>query len=76
MTLSLASVLSGRWLLFLYHEFRKYDSFSVDGLNFRGNVGFPMQTDDVLPSLEEQGVRQLYPQGPNVGMLPCGTLSR
>ncbi|TXG58033.1 hypothetical protein EZV62_015862 [Acer yangbiense] len=25
-------------------------------------------TDDVLPSLEEQGVRQLYPKGPNVGM--------
>ncbi|KAJ0089050.1 hypothetical protein Patl1_32883 [Pistacia atlantica] len=23
-------------------------------------------TDDVLPSLEEQGVRQLYPKGPNV----------
>lgn len=25
------------------------------------------QTDDVLPNLEEQGVRQLYPKGPNVG---------
>ncbi|KAF7128907.1 hypothetical protein RHSIM_Rhsim10G0130900 [Rhododendron simsii] len=24
------------------------------------------QTDDVLPSLEEQGVRQLYPTGPNI----------
>ncbi|XP_062002958.1 uncharacterized protein LOC133720582 isoform X2 [Rosa rugosa] len=24
------------------------------------------QTDDVLPSLEEQGVRQLYPKGPNI----------
>ncbi|KAL6008988.1 hypothetical protein ACLOJK_022215 [Asimina triloba] len=24
-------------------------------------------TDDVLPSLEDQGVRQLYPKGPNVG---------
>lgn len=24
-------------------------------------------TDDVLPNLEEQGVRQLYPKGPNVG---------
>ncbi|KAL3625278.1 Mediator of RNA polymerase II transcription subunit 7a [Castilleja foliolosa] len=23
-------------------------------------------TDDVLPGLEEQGVRQLYPQGPNI----------
>ncbi|KAK3446883.1 hypothetical protein EUGRSUZ_A02508 [Eucalyptus grandis] len=23
-------------------------------------------TDDVLPSLEEQGVRQLYPKGPNI----------
>ncbi|CAK9322931.1 unnamed protein product [Citrullus colocynthis] len=23
-------------------------------------------TDDVLPSLEEQGVRQLYPRGPNI----------
>ncbi|EXB29325.1 Putative mediator of RNA polymerase II transcription subunit 7 [Morus notabilis] len=23
-------------------------------------------TDDVLPSMEEQGVRQLYPKGPNV----------
>lgn len=29
---------------------------------------FPfVQTDDVLPNLEEQGVRQLYPKGPNVG---------
>ncbi|KAF6149793.1 hypothetical protein GIB67_017526 [Kingdonia uniflora] len=25
-----------------------------------------LQTDDVLPSLEDQGVRQLYPKGPNV----------
>ncbi|MBA0771376.1 hypothetical protein Gotri_019845 [Gossypium trilobum] len=24
-------------------------------------------TDDVLPSLEDQGVRQLYPKGPNIG---------
>ncbi|KAL4197701.1 hypothetical protein AMTRI_Chr04g189600 [Amborella trichopoda] len=24
------------------------------------------KTDDVLPSLEEQGVRQLYPKGPNI----------
>ncbi|KAM5559143.1 hypothetical protein ABKV19_020670 [Rosa sericea] len=23
-------------------------------------------TDDLLPSLEEQGVRQLYPKGPNI----------
>lgn len=27
------------------------------------------QTDDVLPNLEEQGVRQLYPKGPNVGKI-------
>uniref|UniRef100_M1ALK0 Mediator of RNA polymerase II transcription subunit 7 n=1 Tax=Solanum tuberosum TaxID=4113 RepID=M1ALK0_SOLTU len=26
-------------------------------------------TDDVLPNLEEQGVRQLYPKGPNVGKI-------
>ncbi|PRQ44359.1 hypothetical protein RchiOBHm_Chr3g0478401 [Rosa chinensis] len=25
------------------------------------------QTDDMLPSLEELGVRQLYPKGPNIG---------
>ncbi|KAJ9558941.1 hypothetical protein OSB04_013555, partial [Centaurea solstitialis] len=25
-------------------------------------------TDDVLPTLEDQGVRQLYPKGPNVGI--------
>ncbi|XP_027086132.1 mediator of RNA polymerase II transcription subunit 7a isoform X1 [Coffea arabica] len=28
--------------------------------------GATYTTDDVLPSLEEQGVRQLYPKGPNV----------
>lgn len=27
-----------------------------------------LQTDDALPGLEEQGVRQLYPKGPNIGM--------
>ncbi|KAH0462267.1 hypothetical protein IEQ34_009842 [Dendrobium chrysotoxum] len=27
-------------------------------------------TDVVLPSLEDQGVRQLYPKGPNIGMRP------
>lgn len=26
-----------------------------------------LQTDDALPSLEDQGVRQLYPKGSNVG---------
>ncbi|KAI5335508.1 hypothetical protein L3X38_025641 [Prunus dulcis] len=25
-----------------------------------------LQTDDILPSLEDQGVRQLYPKGPNI----------
>ncbi|GFZ03691.1 mediator complex, subunit Med7 [Actinidia rufa] len=29
--------------------------------------GSSYTTDDVLPSLEEQGVRQLYPKGPNIG---------
>ncbi|GFZ03686.1 mediator complex, subunit Med7 [Actinidia rufa] len=28
--------------------------------------GSSYTTDDVLPSLEEQGVRQLYPKGPNI----------
>ncbi|KAL4182325.1 hypothetical protein AMTRI_Chr12g275410 [Amborella trichopoda] len=28
--------------------------------------GATYTTDDVLPSLEEQGVRQLYPKGPNI----------
>lgn len=27
-----------------------------------------LQTDDVLPSLEEQGVRQLYPKDSNIGL--------
>ncbi|ONI03574.1 hypothetical protein PRUPE_6G266300 [Prunus persica] len=27
-------------------------------------------TDDILPSLEDQGVRQLYPKGPNIAMPP------
>ncbi|ONI21748.1 hypothetical protein PRUPE_2G085900 [Prunus persica] len=25
-----------------------------------------METEDILPSLEDQGVRQLYPKGPNI----------
>ncbi|PWA78748.1 hypothetical protein CTI12_AA212300 [Artemisia annua] len=29
-------------------------------------------TDDVLPTLEDQGVRQLYPKGPNVGIFQKG----
>ncbi|XP_057858328.1 mediator of RNA polymerase II transcription subunit 7a isoform X1 [Cryptomeria japonica] len=28
--------------------------------------GATYTTDDILPSLEEQGVRQLYPKGPNI----------
>lgn len=44
-------------------------SFTVDDLNSYREFGYIVQTDDVLPSLEEQGVRQLYPKGPNVGML-------
>ncbi|MED6123902.1 Mediator of RNA polymerase II transcription subunit 7a [Stylosanthes scabra] len=31
--------------------------------------GATYTTSDVLPSLEEQGVRQLYPKGANVGYL-------
>ncbi|BBN67590.1 hypothetical protein Prudu_122S000200, partial [Prunus dulcis] len=27
-------------------------------------------TDDILPSLEDQGVHQLYPKGPNIGLPP------
>ncbi|BBN67918.1 Mediator complex, subunit Med7 [Prunus dulcis] len=37
-------------------------------LRFKGHT-FVM-TDDILPSLEDQGVRQLYPKGPNIGMPP------
>ncbi|BBH09114.1 Mediator complex, subunit Med7 [Prunus dulcis] len=33
-------------------------------LRFKGHA-FVM-TDDILPSLEDQGVRQLYPKGPNI----------
>ncbi|KAL8036039.1 hypothetical protein ABFX02_12G133800 [Erythranthe guttata] len=29
--------------------------------------GASYTTDDVLPGLEEQGVRQLYPKGTNIG---------
>ncbi|BBN69876.1 Mediator complex, subunit Med7 [Prunus dulcis] len=37
-------------------------------LRFKGHA-FVM-TDDILPSLEDQGVHQLYPKGPNIGMPP------
>uniref|UniRef100_A0A251VRD2 Mediator of RNA polymerase II transcription subunit 7 n=1 Tax=Helianthus annuus TaxID=4232 RepID=A0A251VRD2_HELAN len=39
-------------------------------LLFKGPTNYmaplTLVTDDVLPSLEDQGVRQLYPKGPNV----------
>ncbi|KAK1411618.1 hypothetical protein QVD17_38174 [Tagetes erecta] len=36
--------------------------------NLHGTLSPLARTDDVLPSLEEQGVRQLYPKDPNIGM--------
>ncbi|BBN69255.1 Mediator complex, subunit Med7 [Prunus dulcis] len=36
-------------------------------LRFKGHA-FVM-TDDILPSLEDQGVHQLYPKGPNIDVL-------
>jgi hypothetical protein len=34
-------------------------------------IGGEIQTNDMLPGLEEEGLRQLYPKGPNVGMPFC-----
>jgi hypothetical protein len=34
-------------------------------------IGGGIQTNDMLPGLEEEGLRQLYPKGPNVGMPFC-----
>ncbi|XP_027088111.1 mediator of RNA polymerase II transcription subunit 7a-like [Coffea eugenioides] len=56
--------------------YRLYKKYSEDSKSapeppppIEGNYqlfGATYTTDDVLPSLEEQGVRQLYPKGPNV----------